>query len=99
MLIHGCGTVAALLLATAAFAGWLPARRVTRIDPMRALRQEQSGLRGVGFACDVTSENGVGIPAQVRIRLYIDWLLPSARCGESAAALTGVPRATYIDRR
>jgi ABC-type antimicrobial peptide transport system permease subunit len=31
---------AAVLIATAALAGWLPARRVTRIDPMRALRCE-----------------------------------------------------------
>jgi predicted permease len=29
-----------LLLATAALAGWLPARRVTRIEPMRALRED-----------------------------------------------------------
>jgi ABC-type antimicrobial peptide transport system permease subunit len=31
---------AAVLLATAALAGWLPARRVTRIAPTRALREE-----------------------------------------------------------
>ncbi len=32
--------MAAVLFATAALAGWLPARRVTRIEPMRALREQ-----------------------------------------------------------
>ena len=32
--------MATVLFATAALAGWLPARRVTRIEPMRALREQ-----------------------------------------------------------
>jgi ABC-type antimicrobial peptide transport system permease subunit len=32
--------MAAALFATATLAGWLPARRVTRIEPMRALREQ-----------------------------------------------------------
>lgn len=32
--------MAAVLIAMAALAGWLPARQVTRVDPMRALREE-----------------------------------------------------------
>jgi ABC-type lipoprotein release transport system permease subunit len=32
--------VAAVLIATAALAGWLPARRATRISPTEALRAE-----------------------------------------------------------
>jgi ABC-type antimicrobial peptide transport system permease subunit len=32
--------MATVLFGTAALAGWLPARRVTRIEPMRALREQ-----------------------------------------------------------
>jgi ABC-type lipoprotein release transport system permease subunit len=32
--------VAAVLIATATLATWLPARRATRVVPMRALREE-----------------------------------------------------------
>ncbi len=37
-LAFGASTV--LLVATAALASWIPARRASRVDPIRTLRQE-----------------------------------------------------------